>query len=124
MPHVHPTILLIDDHTDLRDGLEELLRREGYSVEAAANGREALDKLHAGLRPCVILMDLMMPVMTGFEFRQQQMADPELGGIPVIAYSGMTDVDDSVRQLQAVAYVEKPIEFERLIALVRQHCLK
>jgi CheY-like chemotaxis protein len=77
MNYVHPTILVIDDQPDARAGLEIMLRRDGYTVETAANGREALDKLWRGLRPCIILMDLMMPVMTGYEFRQEQMEYPE-----------------------------------------------
>ena len=111
-------------HIDLRDGMEELLRHEGYTVETAADGREALNKLYRGLRPCVILMDLMMPVMTGFEFRQEQMRHPEFSGIPIVVYSGVTDVHENARQLQATAYAGKPVEPATLIALVRQHCLK
>jgi two-component system chemotaxis response regulator CheY len=124
MVHVHPTILLIDDQVDVRDGMEELLRLEGYTVETAGNGREALTKLYNGLRPCVILMDLMMPVMTGYEFRQEQLRHPEFSGIPIIVYSGITDVRANAHQLEAAAYAGKPIEPDRLMALVRQHCLK
>ena len=124
MPHVHPTILLIDDQADVRESLELILQREGYSVETAANGREALNKLYGGLRPCIILMDLMMPVMTGYEFRQEQMAHPEFSGIPLIVYSGATDMRENARHLQASAYAEKPIELDRLMGLVRHHCLK
>jgi len=121
---VHPTLLLIDDHIDSRDAMEELFRREGYTVETAGHGRQALNKLYNGLRPCVILMDLMMPVMTGFEFRQEQMRHPEFSRIPIIVYSGVTDVRRNAEQLEAAAYVEKPIAPDRLMALVRQHCLK
>ena len=124
MAYVHPTILLIDDHADQRDGMQELLRREGYCVETAANGQEALAKLHDGLRPCVILLDLMMPVMTGYEFRQEQLRYPELSHIPVIVYSSITDVHENAKQLNAAAYAGKPIEPGHLMALVRAHCLK
>lgn len=124
MVHVHPTLLLIDDHIDSRDALEELLRREGYTVETAGDGRQALNKLYNGLRPCLILMDLMMPVMTGFEFRQEQMRHPEFSGIPIIVYSGVTDVRQNAEQLEAAAYAEKPVAPDRLMTLVRQHCLK
>jgi CheY-like chemotaxis protein len=124
MTYVHPTILLIDDHTDVREALEELLRHEGYTVESASNGREALNKLYGGLRPCVILMDLMMPMMTGYEFRQEQMRDAELSEIPIIVYSGITDVRENARQLAATAYADKPVDPDNLMFLVRQHCLK
>lgn len=124
MGYVHPTILLIDDHEDIRDGLEVVLRQEGYGVETAANGREALDRLRAGFRPCIIMMDLMMPIMTGYEFRKEQLTYPELKDIPLIVYSGVTNMRDSAPQLQAAAYAEKPMEVDRIIALVRHHCLK
>ena len=124
MAYVHPTILLIDDHIDVRDAMEELLRCDGYTVQTASNGREALNKLYTGLRPCVILMVLMMPVMTGYEFRQEQLRDPELSAIPIIVYSGVTDVQLNAGQLQATAYAGKPVDPDHLMALVRQHCLK
>ena len=116
------TVLVIDDHADLRDGLQVVLRREGYEVETAAHGREALNKLHTGLRPCVIVMDLMMPVMNGFEFREAQLADPTLASIPLIAYSGVTDPRRTAQQLHAAAYVNKPTEVEELASVVRQFC--
>jgi CheY-like chemotaxis protein len=110
MAHVHPTILLIEDHSEVREGLDLVLQREGYTVETAANGREALAKLFAGSRPCIILMDLMLPVMTGYEFRQEQMSYAEFRDIPLIVYSGVTDVRENASHLQASAYAEKPIE--------------
>lgn len=124
MGHVHPTILLIDDHDDVRDGLEVVLHHQGYTVETACNGREALQKLRAGLRPCIILMDLMMPIMTGYEFRQEQMTYPEFSDIPLIVYSGVTNLRENAEHLHAAAYAEKPMEMDRLMALVRHHCLK
>jgi len=119
--HVDDTVLLIDDHPDLRDGLEILLGLEGYAVETAANGRDALMKLYLGLRPCLIVMDLMMPVMNGFEFRQMQLADDRLADIPIVAYSGITDPAAN-RQLRAAAYLHKPSDPEQLAAIVRQLC--
>lgn len=121
---MHPTVLLIDDHSDVRDGLEVVLRRLGYTVEVAANGREALNRLYTGLRPCMIILDLMMPVMNGFEFRDEQMRNQEFAGIPVIIWSAMPDVRDKAHHLGAQAYVQKPDELEHLLGLVQQHCLK
>ncbi len=115
-------ILVVDDHTDIRDGLQIILGAEGYQVVTAANGREALRELYGGLRPCVIIMDLMMPVMNGFEFREAQLADPILADIPLIAYSGVTDPRETAQQLRAAAYVHKPVAIEDLAALVRQFC--
>jgi CheY-like chemotaxis protein len=124
MPHRHPTILLIDDHDDIREGLTELFRAEGYTVIATHNGRDALTKLHSGAHPCIILMDLMMPVMTGFEFRREQLARPDFKDIPVVIYSGVHDLAEVAKDLHAKAYVEKPILLDRLMAIIREHCLK
>src|SRR5262249_49843211 len=122
--HQCDTVLLIDDHPDLREGLGILLGQEGYAVETATNGREALIKLYSGLRPCLIVMDLMMPVMNGFEFRQRQLSDTQLAAIPVVAYSGVTDPFATAQQLQAAAYFHKPTDPEQLAAAVRQICPK
>lgn len=117
-------ILVIDDNADLRDGLRIVLEREGYTVATASNGRDALNRLYSGVEPCLIIMDLMMPVMNGFEFREAQLADARLAKIPLIAYSGVTDPLQTAQQLHAVAYVHKPAEVEQLAALVRQFCPK
>src|SRR5262245_24891409 len=85
-------VLVVENDADLRDRLRILLHQEGFAVETATDGRDALDQLEAGLRPCVIVMDLMMPVMNGFEFRSEQLKDPTLARIPVITYSGIGDV--------------------------------
>lgn len=124
MAYVHPAILVVEDNVDLRDGLFEVLRREGYAVETAANGREALDKLRGGFQACIILMDLMMPEMNGFEFRTAQLADPELATIPLIAYSGVNDLATHAKQLRANAFIRKPAELSAIMSVVRQHCLK
>src|SRR5579862_4602951 len=65
-------ILIVDDDPDIRDSLKEVLEDEGYEVNGVANGREALDYLRKSPRPCVILLDLMMPVMDGWQFRREQ----------------------------------------------------
>lgn len=117
-------ILVIDDNPDLRDGLRVALSQEGYTVETAVNGRDALSRLYGGMRPGLIIMDLMMPVMNGFEFREAQLADARLADIPLIAYSGVTDPSETAQQLRAVAYVHKPTEVGQLAALVRQFCPK
>ncbi len=117
-------ILVIDDHPDIRDGLAAVLASEGFVVETATNGREALNALHEGLRPSLILMDLMMPVMNGFEFRAEQLRTPEIAQIPVIAYSGVMNPRHVADKLQAAAYIEKPEDIECVIALVRRYCLE
>ena len=123
MVHRHPTILVVDDNDDLRDGFSQLFRAEGYIVETARDGRDALLKLRY-VHPCVILLDLMMPDMSGYDFRKAQIADPDLKDIPVIVHSAVWDVHVAAKQIGAIAYMEKPVVFDRLMALIRQHCLK
>jgi CheY-like chemotaxis protein len=115
-------ILIVDDHADIRDGMRQLLEAEGYGVETAGNGREALALLFAGLRPCVIVMDISMPVMNGFEFRQEQLKHPEIADIPFIAYSAIVDLKRHGQHLQAAGYLEKPVELQHMLHIIRQHC--
>jgi CheY-like chemotaxis protein len=121
---MRPIVLVIDDHADVRESLDALLRSEGFAVETAENGREALDKLHGGLRPGAILLDLMMPVMDGVEFRQEQLRHPDLAHIPVIVVSSTDRTLRTVGRLQPHAYLQKPVSPEQLVAVLRQHCLK
>lgn len=117
-------VLVIEDHEDLREGIRIALMLDGYTVEVAVNGRDALAKLYAGLRPCLILLDLMMPIMNGFEFREARLADPDLAKIPLIVYSGITDPLETAQQLHADAYVHKPTDVEQMAALARKLCPK
>src|SRR5947199_10624317 len=89
MPRVAPSapVLIIEDDPELRDALRELLSGEGYHVTTAADGREGLARMGAPPRPGVVLLDLMLPRMDGFEFRVRQLEDPELASIPVIVLS-------------------------------------
>src|ERR1700733_13792148 len=79
-----PIVLVVDDDHDIRGTLSQVLEDEGYSTAAASDGREALRLLRAGLRPCIIFLDLSMPGMDGWDFRADQMADPDLRTIPVV----------------------------------------
>ena len=116
------TILVVDDHRDARESMQALLCREGYAVVTATNGSEALRILYAGLRPCLILMDLMMPVMNGFEFREKQLRDADLARIPFIAYSAVVDVARDAQHLRADAFLDKPTDSQRVLSVVRQVC--
>ncbi len=77
------TLLVVEDDADIRDALDGLLSMEGFRVTGCSNGREALDWLHASPKPDLILLDLMMPIMDGWQFRVAQKEDPELATIPV-----------------------------------------
>jgi CheY-like chemotaxis protein len=86
-PESRGRVLVIEDERDIRDALAEALSFEGYDVVVACNGRDALRCLRGGPLPDVILLDLVMPEMSGWEFRQVQVHDPALAGIPVVVVS-------------------------------------
>lgn len=114
-------ILIVDDDSDVRSALAELLEEEGFSVEAARNGREALIRLRTGkIHPALILLDLMMPGMDGWDFRSEQMRDPRLASVPVVIVSASGFSSESIRtQFGPAAYVEKPIEKDVLLGAIR-----
>lgn len=111
-------ILVVDDDLDIRETLLELLELEGYTTRGAANGQEALDRLRQ-VRASVILLDLMMPVMDGFEFRRQQLGDPVLCDIPVIVVSAGGNCERSARELGAHGCVKKPLDVIKLLDSIR-----
>ena len=113
-------VLVVEDHADLREMLAVLLESEGFNVQTARNGAEALEVLSKA-RPSVILLDLMMPVMTGDEFRERQLADPRFRDVPVICMTAAHDGRDRARRLRADAYFQKPVDFDRLLGAVREH---
>lgn len=116
------TILLVDDHHDVCEVLRNYLEVDGYTVVTATNGREGIGKLFAGPRPCLIIVRLMMPVMNGFEFREQQLKYPDLAGIPFIAISAVVDVQANAQHLKAAAYLDTPTDAETVLRVVRSLC--
>lgn len=115
------TVFVVEDDVDTRDMLKQFLELEGFHVELAANGQQALERLHAGVHPCVILLDLMMPVMDGWQFRQQQALDGDLAAIPVIVVSAVGR--HRVSDIQANAYLTKPVDLDQLLQQVNQYCV-
>jgi CheY-like chemotaxis protein len=117
-------VLVVDDDEDVRESLAMVIEREGHQTVCAANGQDALDMLRTGTpAPCVILLDLMMPVMDGFGFRQEQLRDERLAGIPVVVVTGM-GASERTKGLGSVVVVGKPIDFDHLLPLVEHHCNK
>src|SRR5512132_4356371 len=94
-------ILIVEDDVDVRDALMQVLEFEGYRVTGASNGEEALAALRAGGRPSLILLDLMMPVMNGSQFRAAQLADRALAAIPVIVLSADAGLEEKASRLGA-----------------------
>ncbi|MGH9371801.1 MAG: response regulator [Vicinamibacterales bacterium] len=112
-------VLVVEDHADLREMLAVLLESEGFQVQTARNGAEALAAMHER-RPSVILLDLMMPVMSGDEFRQRQLAEPEYANVPVICMTAAHDGPQRAKRMHATQYFQKPVDFDELISAVRQ----
>ena len=114
------TVFVVEDDVDTRDMLGRFLELEGFQVEVAANGRQALDRLTSGVHPCVILLDLMMPVMDGWQFRKQQVLDAQLADIPVIVVSAAGK--ERIAGIDADGYLWLPVDLELLLAQVNQYC--
>jgi CheY-like chemotaxis protein len=112
-PHAEIRVLIIDDDRDIRETLGELLADEGFAVEAAWNGESALERLKAGFRPDVIVLDLMMPVMDGLSFRAAQRSHDALADIPIIGLTALPNPDADFDCLR------KPVPFERLVERIR-----
>jgi CheY-like chemotaxis protein len=112
-------ILLVEDNAATRQSLTFHLKGAGYGVAVAANGRQALDYLRQAEPPFVILLDLTMPVMDGWQFRQEQQHDPALALIPVVLVSGESDLPRVAASLGAAGHCPKPVEFTELLDAIR-----
>lgn len=113
-------ILVVEDDNDIREALMGVLSDEGYPVLGAADGRQALDRLRDGARPSLILLDLMMPFMNGWQFRAEQKLDAALSDIPVVVISADANVRQKAESLDAVGYLKKPVELEGLLDVVKR----
>ena len=115
------TVLLVEDDDDERDALAALLEQEDYRVLQAPNGAEALKLLESEPGLCqLILLDLMMPVMNGWDFRKVQKRQAALANIPVVLMSAGAQIAFAVEDLDAAGYVTKPVEFSDLLQKVEQ----
>jgi CheY-like chemotaxis protein len=116
-------ILIVDDDDAIRDGLGEFLTDEGFVVKTANNGREALDILASGFRPCAILLDLMMPVLNGWDFRAEQLRSPAVADIPIAVVSGCGFSTQTMRaQFPGAEIFSKPVVLPHLLDFVRRNC--
>jgi CheY-like chemotaxis protein len=116
----HYPVLIVEDDDDLREMMAQLLSLEGFQAAAVANGLEALEYLQQGVAPDLILLDMMMPVMDGWEFRRHQKADPTMARVPVVVLSALDQT--RISEISAEAILKKPLDFERLLELVRTFC--
>lgn len=117
------SVLVVDDDPFIREVIAEILQDEGYTVTQTANGEEALSYLQQQTEPpCVILLDLMMPKMNGWEFRAAQRQNPALADIPVFTISAHADLLTAASQLDASEHFPKPIDIDRLLVAIQRYC--
>jgi CheY-like chemotaxis protein len=109
-----PHILVVDDDHDTREMIEHFLQLEGFAVRTACNGEAALTSLLRDGRPSVILLDLMMPVMNGWQFRDAQRRQPQLADIPVVVVTA-AGAQSRLPPIEADAWLSKPLDFDRLL---------
>ena len=114
-------VLVVDDDAASREGLITILRVEGYPATGAADGEEALEVARA-VNPCLILLDLMMPVIDGFQFRAAQLQNPELANTPVVLISALDDEAQIARRIGPMNELPKPIDVDALLAVVALYC--
>jgi len=113
-------ILVVDDDPDLAEVLDRVLEKSGYAVTWAKNGQEALRCLRDEASLDVVLLDLMMPVMNGWEFRAEQLKDPTLSKIPVVVFSGHGKLEQNAMSIGAGANLRKPIGLHELLSVLDQ----
>lgn len=115
---IETPILVVEDDQDIREAVSELLEMEGYHTVSSTNGQEALEQLHRmDHRPCLILLDVMMPVMDGYTFMDRLLHEGPLADIPVVITSASHNPPEGAR-----ACVNKPFDLSRLLAVVKQFC--
>ncbi|HTJ10073.1 MAG TPA: response regulator [Candidatus Binataceae bacterium] len=114
------TILVVEDEDQARTFLTEILNFEGFKALGFANGAEALDYLRTSAAPCLIVLDILMPVMDGRQFRAAMLQQPRFAEIPVVV---VTALDSSTADdLKAVRVLRKPLDIGALLNVVRANC--
>ena len=112
-------ILIVDDDPSIGGLLFELLRNRGFEAQIATDGQKALEALHEMKPlPSVILLDLVMPVMNGWQFRRAQLQEPELASVPVIVLSATVTFESDISELRADGFLRKPVAIERLFDMI------
>ncbi len=115
--------MIIEDDRGISDALSELLESEGYTVSCAYNGEEGLKLLgQSKSSPCLILLDLMMPIKDGFQFRQEQLLDPQHKDVPVVVMSADGNVAEKKRRIRAQDYIRKPVDISTYLNVVKRYC--
>ncbi len=115
---MQPTVLIVEDNCDLRETLADFLSLEGFETELAGNGEEGLERLNAMDSPCVVLLDLMMPVMDGAEFLHAIRTSPRFSRLPVALMTASPPSMD----IGADRFLRKPFPLEKLLGVVHEMC--
>jgi CheY-like chemotaxis protein len=113
------SILVVEDDFETREVLRVALTADGYAVETAANGRDALDHLRSHAQTCIVMLDLMLPVMDGVQFRAAQLHDRSLAWIPVVVMSGTVEANARARELRVRAVLHKPLDLDEARRILR-----
>jgi two-component system, sensor histidine kinase and response regulator len=111
------TVLIVDDEADIRDSLQEFFEDQGFAVATAADGLQALDLLDREKVPCIVVLDLLMPELDGNEVYDRMQKNPRLASVPVIV-----STSDPSRAPSGALIMKKPVNLDRLLRVVRQHC--
>jgi len=118
-----PCVLLVEDDDDIREVIQEALERRGYVTHACEDGREALDHLQAiAIKPSLILLDMTMPTMSGWEFLQEQAKSPDIAGIPVVVLSAVANLEQQPAARHWAGILVKPVSLDNLISTVARFC--
>ena len=115
-----PCVLIVEDDPDIREFMELLLIDAGYDTMTAENGSRALERMRTR-RPCLVLLDLAMPVMDGWEFRERQLADPTIASVPVVCVTAAFDPANVSARLR-VPCLPKPVSFAAVLDEVQHAC--
>jgi CheY-like chemotaxis protein len=111
------SVLIVDDEPGLCESLRDFLEDEGYRVSTAANGAEALHLLEGDELPCVMILDLIMPLVTGNQVYETMQRDPRLAKVPIVV-----STSDPARAPAGALIMKKPINLDRLLGAVKRHC--
>ena len=114
------SVLVVDDDAETRELLRVALAADGYDVATAATGRDALDHLRSHAETCVVVLDLMLPLMGGAQFRRAQLHDRSLAWIPVVLMSGAVDADRQARELGSLPLLRKPLHLDDVRQTLRE----
>jgi CheY-like chemotaxis protein len=119
MSSSHP-VLVVEDDVDVREAMVQVLQSAGHAAVSAGDGEEALAQLDGGLTPCLILLDLMMPRMDGWEFIEQHHRRARRA--PIVVVSAYGSQEQALGGAGVIAYMRKPVDIDELLAVVDQHC--